>query len=110
MSARSMIQRFVGSIIDREIAARLPGMVSSRVRSILQSAPESKLTKIGFEWAFTVGIWESWPKAHHGTCKQWLWDYLDVPHGTQGYEWTARSATDLAHQFVAEFGEGADRG
>jgi hypothetical protein len=75
------------------------------VAKSLEQNPDADLTKIGFKWALGVALQKHWPDVpiHEGA--RWLMEYIDVPHGAPGYDWTATAAKEIALEYASEFGE-----
>lgn len=89
----------------------LPALIGHAVAASVVKAvtndPDKPLSEIGFRWACAIALKQHWPDLDIRTASYWLTDYIGVPVGTPGYDWTYSAAQDLAREYVGQFGEAA---
>lgn len=95
----------------RAPAAILPELfgrvVAESIVKAVTADPNKPLSPIGFRWACAIALKRHWPDLDTRTAAYWLTDYIGVPVGTHGYDWTYAAAQDLAREYVEQFGEAA---
>lgn len=67
--------------------------------------PNRQLTDVGFKLACGIALKKHWPQVTIKDGSQWLLDYVEVPIGSEGYDWSFSAAKDIAREYVSEFGE-----
>lgn len=78
------------------------------VKSIDSAGRDNReLTEIGFDWALVIALKRYWPDVGNRTAIRWLREYIGVPFGTEGYDWTVSAANTVAREYVENFGEAA---
>lgn len=100
-AAEEVIRDRLPQILNREI----PRIIEECLNKRFSKEPNLPLTEVGFAWAFHLALKRRWPGIDAKTATHWLHEYLDMPIGTDGYDWTPAAAEDLAREFVSEFGE-----
>lgn len=104
---RCNIGQIVSDGVHRELARVMPSLVENCLWASFKRNPNRQLTKAGFMWALVLyfeDCWPDMPRAYAISCAK---DCLEVPHGTEGYDWSAASAKELVADYVAEHGEAA---
>ncbi|MBO9198241.1 hypothetical protein J5277_29350 [Rhizobium sp. 16-449-1b] len=67
------------------------------VKSIDSAERENRqLSEIGFDWASVIGRTRYGLDGDNATAIRWLREYIDVPFGTEGYDWTVAVANAVA--------------
>lgn len=103
----ALIDKIVSREINRALDRLLPAAIERHLRKIFAEKPDMPLNKAGFGWAFYLAIKDIWPDVDHKTASKWVADYVDVPVGEPGYDWTPRAAKEMAALFAQEYGETA---
>ena len=62
-------------------------------------------TKAAYEVAFFRKIQAAWPRVAREETDKMLYEYLEVPFGTNGFEWSVSSAIETANEYILEFSE-----
>lgn len=62
-------------------------------------------TKSAFLMAFHRTLQAAWPTVTAHQSNLYCDNYLDVPFGTHGYDWSVMAAIELAKAYIAERGE-----
>lgn len=94
---------------DNRISEMFADAIACALIKSLEKADRGNipLTESGFNWALAISLKKHWPDIDTPTAVKWLREYLDVPHGADGYDWTVSAAREIAAQYVADFGEAA---
>lgn len=83
-------------------------IAESLIKSIEKADRDNlELTEVGFDWALAISLKRHWPDIDTQTAIRWLREYIGVPYGTAGYDWTVSAAREIAAQYAADFGEAA---
>lgn len=108
---RRLVRKHVENTVDETIAKviddKLPALIEKIITEKYESDPNLELTETGFSWALSIALRKHWPQIDGETAARWLWDYVGVPFGAKGYQWTYAGAQGLALLYVQEFGEAA---
>lgn len=107
VSLDGVISKTVRETIIKAIDDRLPALLEEIMTDKFEREPNLELTNAGFGWALSIALRKHWPDIDRGTAARWLWEYVGVPHGRKGYEWTYAAAQEIAAQYVSDFGEAA---
>lgn len=95
--------------LRRAPAPSLPDLIGKVVAESIVKAvtaePNKPLSPIGFRWACAIALKRYWPEMDVRTAADWLMDYICLPVGTAGYDWTYAAAQDLAREYIEQFGE-----
>lgn len=105
MKLQKSIRQIVDDTIMKEIDKQLPAITTDIIIKSIKSNPDRQLSDAGFGWALAIALQEHWPDLDRMTAVRWLREYVEVPTGTTGYDWSYSAAKSLAAQYVAEFGE-----
>lgn len=62
-------------------------------------------TRSAYLMAFHRTIDAAWPGTTADKAELYHRDYVEVPFGTQGYEWSVTAAIELAKQYIVEHSE-----
>lgn len=101
----SIFRSMVRSEIERQIDKRLPSLIEEILSERFMSRPDAQLSEVGFNWALALSLRALWPDVTNVEAVRWLREYIEVPYGTAGYDWTASGAKLVATEYVNENGE-----
>ena len=59
-------------------------------------------TKAAYDAAFHRTVQAAWPRTTREETDKWLYEYLEVPFGTQGHSWSVMSAIETGQAYVSE--------
>jgi hypothetical protein len=95
----------VRSAFEKELEKRLPGLIEEVLSERFKNRPNDPLNEVGFNWALALSLRELWPDVPNHEAVRWLREYIEVPFGHDGYDWTPAAAKSVAHEYVNEVGE-----
>ena len=99
------VPAMVHAEIVRQIDRRMPAMIEEVLADLFRRKPDAHLTEVGFNWALYLSLRELWPCVSSIESVRWLREYIEIPYGTAGYDWTANAAKLIASEYVNEVGE-----
>jgi hypothetical protein len=102
---RRKIEESVSVAIAQAIDRRLPAIIEDILADRFKNRPDDPLSEVGFNWAFALSLREFWPDVSNADAVRFLREYIEVPYGTDGYDWTPSAARLIATEYVNEVGE-----
>jgi hypothetical protein len=67
--------------------------------------PDEQLSQAGFTWALVLYFEKYWRGMGRDYALSCAKDCLEVPYGTDGYDWSASAAKELVEEYVSQHGE-----
>lgn len=101
----SILRSMVQSEIERQIDKRLPSLIEEILAERFKTRPDYPLSEVGFNWALALSLRAMWPDVSNAEAVRWLREYIEVPYGTAGYDWSASADKLVAYEYVNEVGE-----
>lgn len=102
---RSHVEKTVGETIMKVLDDRIPFLIEEILAERFKTRPNDPLSEVGFNWALALSLRLFWPDVSNAEAVRWLREYIEVPYGTAGHDWTASAAKLVASEYVNENGE-----
>jgi hypothetical protein len=103
---RGLISRRVKTVVASEVKRAIPQIVDEYLsQRLLNDVSGKQLSEVGFLWALVLNFEKHWPGIDRPSSVSCAKDCLEVPYGTQGYDWSAQAAAELVKEYVSEHGE-----
>lgn len=105
MSIQGLIRKLVSEEMPKILDDVIRKAAEKEMMKMFERKPNEQLTKIGFDWALVLYFHHYWPNITRKEAVDCADDCMDVPYGTDGYDWSASAAKELVYNYVTTYGE-----
>lgn len=99
------ISSVIAEVVPKLLDERLPAIIDRIAADRFASDPAARLTEAGFGLAMSLALRAHWPELSRVEATRLMWEYVEVPFGADGYDWTPLGAKEIALAYASEFGE-----